>query len=267
MDKRPVVIFDSGLGGLTAVKALHELLPEEDIIYFADSARVPYGCRTPDELRIMTGQNLDFLSSFGVKAVMAACGTVSSNTPEVLENYFIPAFGVIKASIKAMSAIPGSAPLGITATAASIKSGAVQRGIMKSCPGRKLVCAPCPDFVTLIESGHSAPDDRLLKEAVRKYLSPLKESGVAAVLLGCTHFGIISEAITDFMGRDVRLVSAAELAAEDFAGFLENNSLTGGSGSLRCYTSGSPEEFSALASTFLGRELEIPPEHVEAMEV
>ncbi len=267
MDKRPVGIFDSGFGGLTAVKALRALLPDEDIIYFADSARIPYGAKTPAQLRRIAKQDMDLLSSCGVKAILAACGTVSSNTADIIESYPVPAMGVIKSVVKAMGNLPLSGAVGVIATEASIKSGVYQRQLGALCPGREIVAVPCPAFVPLIESGHVSPDDEELKEAVRDALKPMKEGKIQALLLGCTHFGIISEAISAYLGEDVILVSAADCAAKEMASYLKKNSLTGGGGSLRFLTSGSAEDFSASAAKFLGTSAFPCPEHVPVMEV
>lgn len=266
MDNRPVGIFDSGLGGLTAVKALRELLPDEDIVYFADSGRVPYGPRPVEQLRRMAVQDMDFAAALGVKAIIAACGTVSSNAPDLLDGYPVPVFGVLRPGIKAMSLVPGNAPLGVIATSASVKSGAFQRALEKLCPGREIISVACPDFVTLIESGHSGAEDELVCAAVEKYLRPMKKAGCAAVLLGCTHFGIIAEAISAYMGGETRLISAAGCAAKELREHLVKNGMTGGSGRTRYFTSGSPEEFAALAETFLGRPLEARAEQAPVME-
>ena len=267
MDNRPVGIFDSGLGGLTAVKALRKLLPGENIIYFADSARVPYGTKSLKELKVMTRQNLDFLASFDVKIILAACGTVSSNTADILESYPIKSIGVVKSAVKAMGNIPGSRPLGIIATPASIRGAAFERELRKLYPEREIICGPCPDFVTLIENGHSSTGDSLLNEAVRKYMKPFKDADAAAVLLGCTHFGIISEALRAYLGDSTELVSASVSAAERLADILREKDALGSGGELRCFTSGIPEEFSSLAADFLGEEPESFPRHVPPMEV
>lgn len=267
MDNRPIGIFDSGLGGLTAVKALRKLLPDENIVYFADSGRVPYGPRPVSQLRRMAVQDMDFAASKGAKAIIAACGTVSSNAPDLLDGYPVPVFGVLRSAVRAMSYVPGDRPLGVIATEASIKSGAFYRALQPVCHGREILCVPCPAFVPLIESGHSAPEDGLVQEAVEKYLHPMREAGVSAILLGCTHFGIIGRAIGNFMGRDTQLIDAADCAAAELAEHLIRTGMTGGSGETRYYTSGDPREFSALAATFLGHTLESPVEPVPVMEV
>ncbi len=266
MDNRAIGIFDSGLGGLTAAAALRELMPREKIIYFADSARVPYGAKSREQLLIMARQDLELLASFSVKFIIAACGTVSSNAAQIIESFPIPSLGVLKPGIQAMSRIPGHAPLGIIATAASIKAGAFRRELELLCPGREIVDLPCPDFVPLIESGHTQPHDPLLIEAVERSLRPAKDLGMAALLLGCTHYGIIAPAIRDFLGGGVELVSASESAAQAACACLERLGLQGdGCGETLYYTSGDAEEFSAAASRLLGREIQA--RHLSAMDI
>lgn len=265
MDNRPIGIFDSGLGGLTAVIALRKLMPDENIVYFADSARVPYGAKSREELLIMAKQDLDFVASLSAKTIIAACGTVSSNAAHILESYQLPAYGVLKPSIEVMSRVPGEAPLGIIATAASIRAGAFRQALAASAPGRQIIDLPCPEFVPLIESGHIHPEDPALRRAVELALAPAREDGIAALLLGCTHYGIIETAIRDYLGRDVRLVSASDCVAEKACRKIRSLGLTGGSGQTYYYTSGPAEEFSAAASALLGHE--IRAEHVPVMEI
>ena len=256
MDNRPIGVFDSGLGGLTAMKALRELMPDENIIYFGDTGRMPYGVRSPAQLKIMAKQDLDFAASCGAKAVLAACGTVSSTAREVLEAYPLPVVGVMLPGLRALSREAHIGPVGVIATSASIKSGVFAAEFEKLCPGQKLYAAACQDFVTLIESGHTEPGDPLLTEAVERYLAPLKKARVSALLLGCTHFGLVAEAIREYMDYDIRLVSASQSAAEELCGFLRANGMTGGEGRERFFTSGSTEEFSRRASIFIGHGID-----------
>ena len=265
MDNRPIGIFDSGLGGLTALRALRKLLPEEDILYFADTGRVPYGGRSREQIRRMAVQDLDFMAERGVKAILVACGTISSNAPDLLESYGIPAFGVLKPGVAAMAGTPGDAPLGVIATEASIRSGSFERALQAACPGREILAVPCPSFVPLIESGHTEADDPLLRWAVENCLAPLKERGAAALLLGCTHYGIIASAIRDYLG-EIALFGAADCGAAVLRDYLESNELTGGQGREHYFTSGSGEEFARKAALFLGREID-SVEEVPVMEV
>ena len=267
MDNRAIGIFDSGLGGLTALRALRALLPEEDVVYFADAGRVPYGGRSREQLRRMAVQDLDLLAGFGVKAILAACGTVSSNAPDLLAAYGVPSFGVLSPGVEAMSRVPGDAPLGVIATEASIRSGSFEQALRRACPGREILALACPSFVPLIESGHVRPDDPLLRWSAERYLAPLRQAGAAAVLLGCTHYGIIAEAIQNELGEDVTLYGAADCGAAALAAYLREQGLCGGQGRLRCYTSGSGEDFARAAALFLGQELEEAVQELPSMEM
>ncbi|MBQ1577003.1 MAG: aspartate/glutamate racemase family protein, partial [Oscillospiraceae bacterium] len=165
MDTRPIGIFDSGLGGLTALRALQKELPHENIVYFADTARMPYGPRPAEELRRMARQDLDFVASYGVKAILAACGTVSSTAPDILGGYEIRTFNVITATVRE-AAKHAQKPVGVIATAASIRSGGFQKALEAACPGVEVVPVACPAFVPLIESGKYDPADAELRAAV-----------------------------------------------------------------------------------------------------
>ena len=213
--RSPIGIFDSGLGGLTGLKALRRFLPEENIVYFADSGRVPYGEKTRVQLRGMARQNLSFLSGFGVKAILIACGTLSSNAGDILAEWPVPAVGVLSSSADWMSRLEGDSPVAVIATAASISSGAYQRALEAACPGRRVLGIPCPDFVPLIESGRYDPDDAALRAAVAEYLTPLRDRGVEALILGCTHYGLIEQAIRAFLGDEVILIEASACAARE----------------------------------------------------
>ena len=267
MDNRPIGVFDSGLGGLTAVQALRELLPDENIIYFGDTARMPYGVKSVKALRQMSQQDMDFLASLGVKAIIAACGTVSSTAADVLSAFHLPVFNVVDSSVHAMASIEGSAPLGIIATNASIKSRVFKNRIAHKCPGRAVIAVPCQDFVELIESGHSAANDPLVRKSVAKNLTPMAENGVCALLLGCTHFGYLSQAIHNYLGKDVKLVSASHCAAESLKKYLTAQKMTGGSGQTVYYTSGSAEEFTQRASRLLGYSIAGQVRSISPMEV
>lgn len=268
MDNRPIGIFDSGLGGLTAVRALRAQLPEENLVYFADSGRLPYGGRSVAQIRRMATQDLELVASFGVKAVLVACGTISSNAPELIDGFRLPAFGVLRPGVAEMARQPGDAPLGVIATAASIRSGAFARALREACPGREVLAVPCPDFVPLIESGHTRPEDPLLQRAVDAALEPLCRAGISALLLGCTHYGIIADALTARLGPEVRLVDAAGCAAAALARTLRERDICGGSGEEQYFTSGRAADFAAAAATLLGRTIppavELPPMEVYA---
>ena len=265
MDNRPVGFFDSGLGGLTAVSALRKLLPNENIIYFGDTGRMPYGTRERKQLRGMARQNLEYLMSFDVKAIIAACGTMSANATDILDSCPVPVFNVLVPSVEAMSHVEGDQPLAIIATEASIRAAAFQNRLQELCPGREILGVPCQDFVILCETGHISPDDELLKKSVEGYLRPVKEKNAAALLLGCTHFGIISEAISDYLGRGTEILSASECAAKRLEQYLIAENMTGGNSESRYFTSGLEREFDALAAEIMGNEYCGHAEHVPVM--
>lgn len=266
MDNRPIGVFDSGLGGLTAVQALRELLPDENIIYFGDTARMPYGTKTVKQLRQMARQDMELLASKGVKAIIAACGTVSSTAADVLSAFHLPVFNVVDASVRAMAEAEGG-PLGVIATRASIESGVFKRRITQLAPEKKVIALPCQSFVELIESGHSRADDPAVQSCVAESLEPLREQGISALLLGCTHFGYLSEAISAYLGEDVRLVSASYCAAKSMSSYLKARAMTGGTGRVQYCTSGSGEEFAMHASRLLGRNVSALVSEVSPMEV
>lgn len=253
MDMRPIGVFDSGLGGLTALWELRRLMPEVNIVYFGDTGRLPYGEKSLEQLRCMARQDLSLLAGQDVKAILVACGTLSSNTPELLDASPIPCFGVLRPSIEAMACIPGTGPMGIVATAATIRSGAFERALRLACPEREIIPVPCPDLVPLIESGHIGADDPLLLDAARRYTAPLREA--SAVLLGCTHYGIVEKALRRFLPGETVLVSAAACGARAIYDVLEARDLRGGTGEERFLVSGSPAAFEEAASLLLGRSI------------
>lgn len=255
MDNRPIGIFDSGLGGLTGLMALRALLPEEDLIYFGDTGRMPYGGRPTGQLRRMAAQNLAFMAGLGVKAVFVACGTFSSTASDLLESFPTPSFGVLRAGADALARVPGDGPLAVLATKASIDSGAFTRALRERCPGREILPVACPLFVPLIESGHTAPEDGELRDAVEEYLAPVKRAGAQGVLYGCTHYGIIDEAVRACLGPGVQTVSASASAAEVLRDYLLREGMTGGHGHERFFTNGDPAAFRCAAERLLGRPL------------
>ena len=253
MDHRPIGVFDSGLGGLTALQELRRLMPEANIVYFGDTGRLPYGEKSLAQLRCMARQDLNLIAGQNVKAILVACGTLSSNTPELLDAFPVPCFGVLRPSIEAMARVPGEGPLGILATAATVRSGAFERALRLACPEREVIPVPCPELVPLIESGHTGADDPLLLAAAERYTAPLRNA--SAVLLGCTHYGIVEEALRRFLPEDTALVSASACGAAAVFKHLDQQDQLGGTGEERYLVSGDAAVFAASASALLGRDL------------
>ena len=236
MDKRPVGVFDSGIGGLTAVEHFRKILPEENIVYFGDTARCPYGTKTIEELKIIAADDLRFLASFDCKVILAACGTVSANCTDLIDSFPIKAFNVVDASVEEMSKYDGDGCLAVLATDATITSGTFQNRISAK-NGKEVIGIACQDFVELCEKGHTDRNDPELKTAVEKYLSVLRERKCDRLLLGCTHFGHIKDAIAEYL-PGTEIVEASECAARCVAEYLSKNGLTGGDGNTQIYTSG-----------------------------
>ncbi len=255
MDKRPIGVFDSGLGGLTAVSEIMRLLPGENLVYFGDTARVPYGTRSEDTILRYAKEDVDFLRSFDIKAIVMACGTVSSVAlPKIENDYDIPLFGVVKPAAEACVSATKNGKIGIIGTAATVKSRSYEREILKHLPKAEIFSNPCPLFVPLVENGRTSPEDIVVTTMVKEYLSPLKEKGVDTLIMGCTHYPIIEEAISRFMGDGVTLINpgreAAKLLAQD-----ENIRKNKSGGDYKFFVSDDAEGFHELGSLFLGGEM------------
>ena len=261
MDNRPIGVFDSGLGGLTAVRKLRRILPDENIIYFGDTGRMPYGGRPRGQMRTIARQNIAFAESFGVKVILAACGTISSNAQDILAANATKTVGVLTPGAE-MIAETGRKKLGVIATKTSIESGAFQAEISRLAPEAEVTALACPEFVPMIEGGHYLPDDPIVRNVVSRSLEPL--NGVGALLLGCTHYGLIADAISAYLGSDVILVGAAEASAQYLAQYLsENDLLASDGGDESYYTSGSTADFESLAPVMLGYALKSEVNFVE----
>ncbi len=258
MDLRPIGVFDSGLGGLTGVKALLELLPGEDIVYFGDTGRVPYGGRSRQTIVRYARQAVSLLLRHDVKAILVACGTVSTNALEDIKgDYPIPITGVVEAAAAAAAKATKNGRIGLIGTKATVRSSAFEQRIRAELPGAQVFKNACPLFVPLVEEGRTDPSDKVLQLVVEDYLAPIKAAGVDTLILGCTHYPLIFDAIARSMGPGVTLINTAEAAAADMAELLKNAGLLsgGGSGSLRCFVSDSTEGFAQSAAAFLGRDV------------
>lgn len=260
MDGRAIGVFDSGLGGLTAARVLEETLPYENLIYFGDTANMPYGPRTRADITRLAIRNTEFLLEKDVKAILVACGTVSSNAIDVLrEKFAVPFFGVIEAAAIAAAEATETGRVGVIATEASIRSGAYRRALEEMDRGIRVFDTACPSFVPLVESGHTAADDSLVRAAVERELRELRRFEPDTLVLGCTHFPLLEEAIADFMGPDVRLISCGGEAALALGDHLHREDMLSPAadvGERRYFTSGDPENFSRQAAAFLGHGLE-----------
>ncbi len=212
MDNRSIGVFDSGLGGLTAVKQIMRELPCESITYFGDTGRVPYGTRSRDTIIKYSKNDVNFLLSCDVKMIVVACGTVSSVAlPELERCYDIPIIGVVEAAAKAAVSATKNGKIGIIGTTGTIKSGSYEKVIEGENRTIETYTRACPLFVPLVENGHF--ETPVAELVIEEYLSEIKAAGVDTLILGCTHYPLLKKTIAKFMGADVTLIDAgAEVA-------------------------------------------------------
>ena len=257
--QRPVGIFDSGLGGLTALRVLREILPGEDFVYFGDTGRVPYGNRGAETIREYARQDAKFLLSHCVKMIVVACGTVTTNVDERFAAALpVPVVDVLSPAVAAAARATRNRRVGVIATAATIASGAFQRALGAALPGGEIFAAACPLFVPLVENGLVERDNPITREVVKMYLAPLRAAGIDTLVLGCTHYPLIEGLIADFMGEGVALISAGAEAARSAKEAIVSAGLAadrGAGGATQLFVSDTPDGFLELASRFLGEEL------------
>ena len=259
MDQRPIGVFDSGSGGLTAVREIRSILPSENIIYFGDTSRVPYGGRSPEILLLYARQDVHFLRSFDVKALLVACGTVSTNAlPVLAAESDIPILGVVEPACAAAAAATRNKRVGLIATAASVRSGAYERTLAAMDSAITVYARACPLFVPLVENGRFRPGDTVIETVAREYLTPLRDTGIDTLILGCTHYPLLAEVIAGVMGSGVTLIDSGASAARALRQTLSDKDLLAqrASGTLTLYASDQPQDFGALAPQFLRRPLE-----------
>lgn len=258
MDRRPLGVFDSGLGGLTAVRELHNILPSENIIYFGDTSRVPYGGRSREILHHYARQDVHFLRSFDIKAILVACGTVSTTAlPALQAENDLPILGVVEPACRRAAAVTRSRRVGLIATAASVHSGTYERTLHAIDPDIQVVSRACPLFVPLVENGRFHLGDVVIETVAREYLTPLKKAGLDTLILGCTHYPLLSEIIQDVMGPEVTLINVSQEAARELKRTLGSADMLSDAvqGETLLYASDRPDDFAFLAGQFLQQEL------------
>lgn len=266
MDSRPIGVFDSGLGGLTALRELRRILPGEEFVYFGDTARVPYGSKGRETLVRYSLQDLAFLNSFDPKAIVVACGTVSANAlPELRAASAVPVFGVIEPAARAAAEGTKNGKIGVIATVASVRSGAYERAIAALDSNLTVIARPCPLFVPLVENGRYRRGDKVVELVAQEYLEPFRRDGADTLVLGCTHYPLLREVIAGAMGPDVKLIDVGAVCAAEAAGELERAGAlrTESKGSFRCYVSDTADDFARLAAIFLGEEGPVAAQQVD----
>jgi len=258
-DNRPIGVFDSGLGGLTAMATLQRALPGEDICYLGDTGRVPYGVRSRETIEKYAGEDMAFLESLNIKAAVVACGTVSAVALDhIRASYQMPIYGVLEPAVDAALSATKTGRVGIIGTEATIASGAYERLLCAARPDLKLTSRACPLFVPLVENGRVHPGDVVIETIVSEYLAPLKAAGVDTLILGCTHYPLLEAVIARFMGPEVALISAGAAAARQVASDLAGRGLLSAKrdgGVHRYFVTDSVSGFERLASLFLRQDV------------
>jgi glutamate racemase len=253
----PIGVFDSGLGGLTVAHAIMRQLPGESLIYFGDTARVPYGPKSPDTVRRYSREITSFLLEQGVKAVVVACNTATAHALPMLRDALdVPVIGVVEPGARAAVRATRSGRIGVIGTAGTIRSGAYVRAIHQEAPDASVVALPCPLFVPLVEEGWTTHE--AARVVAREYLAPFIGDSVDTLVLGCTHYPLLKPLIAEIVGPGVRLIDSAEETAADTRRMLAENAIQSPEleGTYRFVASDDPQQFLTLGQRFFGASIE-----------
>lgn len=247
-----VALFDSGVGGLTVLKALKERGRGTSFLYLGDTARLPYGTKSPQTVERYTREALRFLFQFPIKAVVIACNTASALAlPRILSDYTgVPIFGVVDPLVRSALKVTRTRHVAVLATEATIRSRAYELSLLRHDPELKVYSCACPLFVPLVEEGLF--EGKVADVIISHYLEPLRSTLIDTVLLGCTHYPLLRSSLQKFFKEGVTLVDSALALAEEMEGFLDKE----GEGETLYFTTDDPERFSRLGSQFLGERVD-----------
>jgi glutamate racemase len=260
INAKPIGIFDSGLGGLTVAQKIYELLPGENVVYFGDTARFPYGPRSQEIIRKFSIQDVNFLLTRKVKFIVVACNTASALALDDLRHTCKkPMIGVVEPGASAAVSTTRNGKIGVIGTVGTIKSGAYQKAIHRIDPKISVYSFPCPLFVSLAEEGYT--DREATRLIAAEYLNPLIKSGVDTLVLGCTHYPLLKKVISQTMGKKVSLIDSADETAKEVKNFLKQHQLlknTRHKSSRSYFVSDVPDRFVEVGERFLkGRIKEV----------
>ncbi len=258
-DSRPIGIFDSGLGGLTVMREISKVLPGENIIYFGDTGRVPYGTRSCETIKKYAIQDEKFLIDKNVKVIIAACGTVSAVAADTGKHLPVPFFEVISYASKAAVLSSKNGKIGVIGTPATINSEAHRKQIIKLLPTATVLSVSCPLFVPLVEEGWFTSDNAAVYEIARRYLEPLKDAGVDTLILGCTHYPLLTDIISKIMGKGVTLINMGTATADAVKAYLQENNMLNSdntNGINKFYVSDMTSSFEKTTQILLGEKLD-----------
>jgi glutamate racemase len=266
LDNRAIGVFDSGMGGLTTVREMAKQMPGESVVYFGDTGRVPYGGRSRDTILRYARQDVAFLRSFDLKAIVIACGTVSSTAlSELSAEQDIPVFGVVGPTALRAAQVTRNNKIGLIATRATVRTGAYERVMRHANPMAETFAIACPLFVPLVENGRTQPGDIVVETVVKDYLTPMKEAGVDTLVLGCTHYPLLTEVIQNFMGPEVTLLDSGAEVVRQVRERLHASGQEADAarrGNCRWFVSDTTDSFIELTSRFLGRSVTEPVSQV-----
>lgn len=266
MDNRPIGIFDSGLGGLTAVREILQILPREPIVYFGDTGRVPYGTRSQETILKYARQDVEFLLSKNVKMVIAACGTVSSVASQMSQQIPVLFTGVVEPTALAASLATHNQRVGVIGTTATIQSGSYRRALNALNLDIQVFEQDCPLFVPLVEHGFAAPDDPVAQLVAERYLAPLRQHNIDTLIMGCTHYPILREVIAEVMGKQVTLIDSGRETACYAAELLRSRDALCEETQMpdySFYVSDRVEGFSKSASIFLEQNIQPKVQYID----
>ncbi|MDR7857575.1 glutamate racemase [Tissierella sp.] len=259
MDNRPIAVFDSGIGGLTVLNEIMEQLPGEDIIYFGDTARIPYGTRSKETVIKYVKESFKFLMTKGIKAIVIACNTASALAmEEAKEEFDIPIIGVVEPGAFAAAACTKNRTIGVIGTEGTINSDSYQKKIRKLLPSSEIIGVSCPLFVQIVEEGWENSDVAYL--AAQKYLLELKEHNIDTLVLGCTHYPALRYTIGKVMGDKVTLVNPAYETAKLTKNILKEQGLLNEKledGIYKYYVSDDPEKFKRIGGNMIRKQIGI----------
>ncbi len=270
MDNRPIGVFDSGLGGLSTVRAIKKLLPNEDIIYFGDTGRVPYGTRSNETIESYTVQDIEFLRTFNCKMIVVACGTVSTVSEKIIDGLKEPATGIAKPAAKVAAVSTKNNKIAVMGTNATIKSGVFDREIHKINEDAQITSVACPMLVTLVENNWIDPDDEVVKTIVSRYLASIIRNNCDTIILGCTHFPILAPIIQSIVGKETLLVDTGLEEARYVKDILTEKDIQNDvnhKGIHKFFVSDKTANFCKVANVLLGEDISDKCEFVDIFKV
>ena len=258
MDKRPIGVFDSGVGGLTVVKALLKTLPNEDIVYLGDTARVPYGSKSQQTVTRFSLECMSFLNKHNIKIGIVACNTASSWAIDQLrKNFKHPIIGVIEPGVKKAVNTSKTKRIGVIATRSTVSSDSYKKEILKREKKAKVFQKPCPLFVPLVEE--NLCNNKIAKEAIRMYLSDMKIKKVDSIILGCTHYPLLKNNIAKYL-KNINIIDSSISVSKEVKEFLKKNNMTNSpkkQGKVNCFVTDEPKPFKKIAKIFLRKEIKV----------